>query len=72
MYTVIERILYIIYLIEWKMSHSGKGFKGCAPVCFEEWCNCELKEMKTNPLLYNKLWYYPLVEYLRKKESIGL
>ena len=63
------RILYLIYLIEWKLSHLGKAFKGCTPVCFNEWCDCELKEMLDNPEWYSNKWYYPLIEDLREKRS---
>ena len=66
---MIEGILYLIYLIEWKLSHRGKGFKGCIPACFDEWCDCELREMMDEPEWYQGLWYYPLVEHLREKES---
>lgn len=66
---MVKHLLYIIYLIEWKLSHKGKGFKGCTPACFDEWCDCELREMMDNPSWYEGLWYYPLVEYLREKRS---
>lgn len=66
---MVKRLLYIIYLIEWKSSHRGKEFKGCTPACFDEWCDCELREMMDEPDWYKGLWYYPLVEYLREQKS---
>lgn len=47
------RILYLAYLISWKRTHKGKAFKGCTPACFEEWQDCELKEMCRHPEWYN-------------------
>lgn len=64
-----KRLLYWIYLIEWYTSHIGSEFKGCAPVCYAEWQNCELKDMLTNPDWYKDNWYYFIIEYLREKES---
>lgn len=64
---MIKRLLYFIYLIEWKIGHKDKAFKGCSPVCFNEWCDCELYDMMQYPQYYDDLWYYPLVNYLRKR-----
>lgn len=66
---MITRILYLIYLIEWRISHKGPGFKGCIPVCYEEWQDCELREMMDKHEWYEDNWYYFMVKYLREKES---
>lgn len=66
---LVQKILYLIYFIEWKLSHRGRGFKGCTPAYFAEWCICELQEMLDKPEWYDDLWYYPLVEYLREECS---
>lgn len=67
---MLERILYLIYLIEWKLSHRGKGFKGCHPVCFDEWKDCELKDMIQNPGNYKNNWYYFIIDSIRERKSI--
>lgn len=45
-------VLYLLYLKSWHNTHKGKAFKGCTPACFNEWCDCELKEMQEHPDWY--------------------
>lgn len=66
---MLERVLYLIYLIEWKISHRNKRFKGCYPVCFNEWKNCELQDMIKNPGNYKNNWYYFIIDSIREKKS---
>lgn len=66
---MIMRILYWIYLIEWRKSHKGPGFKGCTPACYEEWQDCELRDMLKHPDWYKGNWYFFMIEYLREKET---
>jgi hypothetical protein len=35
---------YLQYLREWAAAHSGSGFYGMTPACFEEWRNAELSD----------------------------
>lgn len=58
-----KRLMYLNYLINWKLSHRGKAFKGCCPVCYDEWCDCELAEMIHYPEEYPNHWY---TWYIRK------
>ena len=66
---MLEKILYLIYLIEWKFSHRGKGFKRYNPVCFNEWKDCELKDMLKYPDNYKNNWYSFIIDSLREKRS---
>lgn len=63
------RFLYLIYLVEWKKSHRGKGFKGCYPVCFDEWYNIEFQDMVKNPGDYRNCWYHGIIEHYHEKRS---
>lgn len=65
-----ERILYLLYLHSWKKTHRGRGFRGCAPACYAEWCDHELKEMITHPDWYSQAPFIGfLVESIREKRS---
>ena len=66
---MIRYLLYIIYLIEWKLRHRDNTFNGCAPVCYNEWEDCELQNMFDYPEDYKNNWYYFMIEYIREKES---
>jgi hypothetical protein len=66
---MIKRILYIIYLFEWRSSHRSFVFKGCTPVCYKEWQDCELNDMLKHPEWYEKNWYYPLVKVLLRRKK---
>lgn len=59
-----ERLLYIIYLIDWHKYHSGPGFKGCTPASFNEWQDCELQDMLDHPQWYKPCWYYFIIKSL--------
>lgn len=66
-----KRILYWIYLFEWHISHNGPGFKGCSPVCYNEWIDYEFRDMINNPEYYETKWYYFMIDYIREKRSKG-
>lgn len=64
-----EHILYLIYLVSWKQTHRGKAFKGCKPVCFNEWHDCELQEMIRHPEWYKPCWYGFIVNSIRERRT---
>lgn len=64
---MLKRIMYIEYLIGWKISHRGKAFKGCTPVCFDEWEMCEFEEMVVHQEDYPNLT--PLQKYVVEREQ---
>lgn len=40
-----KRFMYILYLLQWHLTHFGKGYKGMEPSCFEEWIDNEYSEV---------------------------
>lgn len=64
-----KRILYLIYLAEWYKHHSGSGFRGCTPPCFNEWKDCELQQgILEHPELYKSCWYYFIIKIILKEK----
>ena len=33
---------YLKYLVEWVILHTGYDFEGYSPMCYGEWCDCEV------------------------------
>lgn len=67
---MVKRLLYLIYRIEWKKYHPAKkGFKGCAPACYQEWQDHELQDMLEHPDWYSSAWCFDLIWYLSEKEK---
>ena len=62
------RILYVFYLFTWYRKHNGKAYKGCKPVCFNEWCDCELREMQNFPEWYT---HAPFIGWLVSNTKKG-
>lgn len=66
---MLEKILYIIYLIEWKTFHKGIEFKNCKPACYNEWYYIEYRDMLDNSEKYKNNWYYFIINYLKEIKS---
>lgn len=39
-----KRLLFILYLLQWHLTHFGRKYKGMEPSCFEEWLDNEYTE----------------------------
>lgn len=33
---------YLKYLVEWAILHTGRDYEGYSPMCYGEWCDCEV------------------------------
>ena len=66
---MLEKILYIIYIIEWKIFHRHVEFKNCKPACYDEWHYIEYQNILDNSEEYKNYWYYFIINYLKEKQS---
>lgn len=63
------RILYLAYLVDWKKNHKGKAFKNMVPACFNEWKNCEFRDMLNHPEWYTGKITSFCLEHERERRS---